>query len=85
MNKLKIIILLICVTLGTTFFLVSCGGDASCAHTYGEWKVVTAATCTVDGLKERVCTKCNNKITDSIPAIGHNFVNGVCTDCGAKA
>lgn len=39
-------------------------------HEYGEWQVVTAATCTEDGEQERVCS-CGEKETEVIPATGH--------------
>ena len=70
--------MLICTVLA----LDGCGDDKACEHAYGNWTVVTVETCTQDGIKERVCAKCNNKETESIPAVGHNFVNGICTDCG---
>ncbi len=45
-----------------------------------------AAICTEDGYSgDTWCLSCNS-ITESgeiIPAIGHNYVNGVCTRCGA--
>lgn len=38
-------------------------------HSFGAWTVVSEATCTADGRKERVCT-CGEKETESIPATG---------------
>ena len=83
MKKILSIILISSIPICMTFALYGCGKDKACEHSYGNWTVVTAATCTQDGIKERVCSKCNNKETASIPAVGHNFVNGICTDCGA--
>ena len=40
------------------------------AHTYGEWKVVKAATATETGVKSRTCTVCKNNETAVIPVIG---------------
>ncbi len=37
-------------------------------HTYGEWSTVKDATCTDDGLKERICD-CGEKETEVIPTI----------------
>ena len=58
---------------------------ASCSkaheHVYGEWEVVTEAGCETPGSKRRTC-ECGDEITETIPALGHNFVNGICTDCG---
>ncbi len=36
-------------------------------HTFGEWKTVTEPTQTSVGLRERVCTVCNEKETEDIP------------------
>ena len=40
------------------------------AHTYGEWKVVKAATATETGVKSRTCTVCKKNETAIIPVIG---------------
>ena len=43
------------------------------SHSYGNWTVVTAATCGTEGTEEHVCTKCNiAKETRSIPATGQH-------------
>ncbi len=47
--------------------------DAACAHSFGEWKVVAAATCTADGSRQRVCTRCGKVEAQTIPATGHSF------------
>ncbi|MBR6173856.1 MAG: FecR domain-containing protein [Eubacterium sp.] len=67
-------------------------------HTYGSWKVTTAATCTAFGREERACTICGKKETRILAATGHNYstqsskpatctVDGyeqkTCTKCGA--
>ena len=52
------------------------------AHSYTS-KVTTAATCTTNGVKTYTC-ECGNTYTESIPATGHNYVDGVCSICGAK-
>ncbi|MCD7826968.1 MAG: hypothetical protein LUG85_00300, partial [Clostridiales bacterium] len=54
-------------------------------HTYGEWKVVTEATCGADGLKQRVCSVCEAVEEEAIPATGaHSYVGVVTKDasCG---
>ena len=46
-----------------------------------------AATCTEPGLTEgKVCEECGEKLVaqEEIPALGHDFKDGVCTRCGAK-
>ena len=83
MKRLIAIIMTICMIIGITGLFAGCGDD-SWVHAYGDWKIVSEATCTQNGTKERICSKCNDKETATIPAVGHNFVNGICTDCGAK-
>ena len=63
-------------------------GDATEAHSYGEWVVVTPATCTTAGQKQHTCTKCGHVETQEIPATGHHWVDKgdgthTCPDCGA--
>lgn len=50
-------------------------------HTYGEWKVVTEATCAQSGTRERVCA-CGEKETEIISSTEHDYRNGICTACG---
>ena len=52
-------------------------------HTFGEWVVTTAPTCTQDGLETRTCTGCGEVETMVIDATGHHYKDGKCTDCGA--
>lgn len=47
-------------------------------HTYGEWTETLAPTCTAEGLKERVCSICEETAeghteTEAIPALGHTY------------
>lgn len=63
-------------------------GDATEAHSYGEWTTVTEATCTTAGKKQHTCTVCGHVETQEIPATGHHWKdNGdgthTCTKCGA--
>ena len=42
-------------------------------------------TCTEDGEKQSVCRYCGyTEVIEAAAAKGHNYVNGVCTRCGAK-
>lgn len=55
-------------------------------HTFGEWKTATGATCTTDGLEERVC-ECGEKETRAITATGHGQTeirNGKTPTCTEK-
>ena len=52
---------------------VSAGtGTITIDHVYGEWKVVTPATCTTDGVEKRVCSNCGAEETRVLAATGHN-------------
>ena len=42
-------------------------------HSYGNWTVTKEATCTEAGSKEKVCANCGDKITEEIPAKGHQW------------
>ena len=60
-------------------------GIAACApheHSFGEWEVVTPATCTEAGEERRVCSGCDEAETRTLPAIEHNYEGGVCIRCG---
>ena len=52
-------------------------------HTFGEWVVTTAPTCTQDGLETRTGSACGEVETRVIPAAGHDYKDGKCTVCGA--
>ncbi len=54
-------------------------------HSFGEWTVVTAATCTEDGVKTRTCA-CTAHEDEVIPQIGHQDADGnyVCDTCSAE-
>ena len=43
------------------------------AHTWGAWKTVSEPTCTAEGARKRICDKCGDDETESIPALGHDF------------
>ena len=50
-------------------------------HTHSYTSVVTNATCDADGKQVHTCT-CGHSYTTVLPALGHNYVSGVCTRCG---
>ncbi|MBR4132480.1 MAG: S-layer homology domain-containing protein [Oscillospiraceae bacterium] len=57
--------------------------EAPCAHEYET--TVIPATCTRDGYTIYICPKCGEKFTaDEVPALGHDFVEGICTRCEAR-
>ena len=54
-----------------------------CSHSYTE-EITTAATCEKAGVKTYTCTKCGDSYTETIAALGHSYVNGSCSNCGAQ-
>ena len=56
--------------------------ETECAHSYTS-KVTTAATCTTAGVKTYTCSKCGDSYTEAIAALGHSYVSGKCSVCGA--
>lgn len=64
--------------------------DAVCAHSFGDWQVVSPATCTADGSRQRVCTRCGAVEVQTIPATGHKFdawtttKEPTCTETGTE-
>ena len=56
-------------------------------HSFGEWKITKAATCTATGTKTRTCSICNKVETQTIAALGHTevideAVEATCTKTG---
>lgn len=52
------------------------------AHDIGEWTVDKEASCTENGEKSRKCSRCDYREVEVIPALGHNYVEGICSNCG---
>ena len=53
----------------------STGAKIECAnHTFGDWIVVYRPTCTMDGLKERICEVCGVAEQETTPA-GHTVAD----------
>lgn len=47
--------------------------NAACNHKWGSWKTVKSATCTKDGRKQRVCSKCHATTTSPVNKTGHKW------------
>lgn len=60
----------------------SSSGSHSHSHSYTS-KITKEATCTENGVKTFTCS-CGATYTEVIPAKGHNYINGVCSNCGDK-
>ncbi len=56
----------------------SCGSIEH-VHEFGEWTVTKKATCSKEGMRERLCS-CGEVQTQSIATIDHNFANATCTE-----
>ena len=55
-----------------------------CSHNWKNGEILLQPTCTTTGKKQMVCENCGNLLEVEIPALGHNYVNRVCTRCGEK-
>lgn len=56
-------------------------GEASHVHSYAT--VITPPTCTEQGYTTFSCECGESYVGDYVPALGHNYKNGICTRCGA--
>lgn len=65
------------------FLPIATGEDLSCDHT-NAISETTAATCTEDGKIVYTC-ECGHTWEETIEALGHNYVDGVCSNCGEAA
>ena len=61
-------------------------------HSYGEYSVTKAATCTEDGSKARTCSVCGNVDTAVITKLGHDYAStftvdkaATCIEAGSKS
>ena len=52
-------------------------------HSFGEWTVTTAPTCTEEGVETRTCG-CGETESRKIPALGHDWKGTGCTRCDGK-
>lgn len=65
-------------------FAAASGGDTSCTHENTTTTTVDA-TCTAAGSTTVTCEDCGETVsTETIAALGHNYVNGVCSRCDNK-
>ena len=59
--------------------LVSC--DLFHKHTWQSY-LVSSPSCTQKGILKELCTECGEMVLSEINTLDHNYVNGVCTECG---
>ena len=77
-----------CTEEGSKTYTCECGESytepiAALGHAY-EITSQTSAACTEAGETVYTCSRCDNSYAEAIPATGHNYVDGVCENCGAK-
>ena len=72
-----------CTTPKTCSLCGATDGEAL-GHTYGEAVETVAPDCTNAGEKQSTCTACGDVKTEAIQALGHNYVDGFCSACGAE-
>ena len=77
-----------CTEEGNRTYTCECGSSytepvAALGHAY-EITSQTPAACTEAGETVYTCSHCNDSYAEAIPATGHNYVDGVCENCGAK-
>ncbi len=67
---------------------LSCGAEdveiLPAGHKWQVEAIVKQATCTEKGKERRTCTVCGEFDDFEVPALGHEYKNGVCTRCGEK-
>lgn len=81
-----------CTSDGYTIYTCSCGDSytdelvKALGHDYAAWQTTIDATCTLLGVRESVCTRCGDRLTENIPALGHSYdlkdVAPTCTETG---
>ncbi len=78
--------------------VINLGRLPECTHSFGEWEVLMAPSCTSLGYQERSCTLCGDKEPGFLAATGHtysdpfdlidtctsHFQARACVDCGAS-
>ena len=78
-----------CTEQGYTTYTCNHCGDSydsdyvdALGHEMGEWYETVAPWCTTEGERRRDCERCDHFETETIDALGHNYVDGYCTRCG---
>ena len=86
-KKILSFLFAICLIIPCAFMLTACGDNPS-SEDPAQWKIVTEATCTTDGLKKRTINGVEEE--EVISALGHNYgdwsvtLNETCTTNGSQ-
>lgn len=75
MKKKNLIIIAACsvIVLAAVIVSVILLGNKGCKHEWGEWTVVTEATCSAEGSQKHVCSKCNEEELGVIAKVDHKY------------
>lgn len=68
------------ISILVLFLLSACNSEH--IHDFSEWSVSVEAGCKTDGKRIRSCS-CGEMESESVPAIGHSYADGICTNCNA--
>ena len=77
------VISIILIFIAIVVLLIIFTGPKKHTHKYGDWKIEKEATCTETGRRYHEC-ECGDRQYEDIPALQHNYVDGICTVCGNK-
>lgn len=74
----------------SVIFAMSCAKEECKAHSFGDWKVSVASTCTTEGTECRVCELCGESEERKIALVAHTYGDwqvekaATCTDDGTE-
>ena len=71
----------ICTACGT---VVTTETIPATGHNYGDAVETKAPSCTDEGISTQTCSVCSDVLESSIPALGHKYEGGSCTECGER-
>lgn len=77
--KKVVSLILIAVMLFAIMILCSCECKE---HRFVFESTAKHATCTEEGIEIFQCKNCSEQERHIIPALGHNYLDGICTICG---
>lgn len=83
MKKVKIFVAALAAAVVAISF-AACGEKCATGHSYGEWTVTVAATCTEDGTETRKCSVCDKEETHPIAKLGHDYGDPVYAERDGK-
>lgn len=83
MKKIISILLILFSFVMPSLFFTACDSqnhnssnqNSECSHNWEDWLIETDATCLENGLKSRICSKCEKVESQVVQALGHEFLN----------